>query len=59
LWLAADAKYISVKEVNAKVERTFIRAPGLPQYQFADVGDAEFVADMHVYAFHLGVGFTF
>ena len=59
LWLAADAKYISVKEVKAKVERTFIRAPGLPQYQFAEVGDAEFVADMNVYAFHLGVGFTF
>lgn len=31
-WLAADAKYISVKEVKAKVDRTFIRAPGLPQY---------------------------
>ncbi|WP_300523031.1 OmpW family outer membrane protein [Alcanivorax sp.] len=58
-WLAADAKYISVKEVKAKVDRTFIRAPGLPQYQYAEVGDAEFVADMNVYAFHLGVGFTF
>ncbi|WP_290538771.1 MULTISPECIES: OmpW family outer membrane protein [Alcanivorax] len=58
-WLAADMKYVSVKEVKAKVDRTFIRAPGLPQYQYAEVGDAEFVADMNVYAFHLGVGFTF
>ncbi len=58
-WLAADVKYISVKEVSAKMERTFIRAPGLPQYQYAAVGDAEFVADMNVYAFTLGVGFTF
>lgn len=58
-WLAADVKYISVKEVSAKLESTFIRAPGLPQYQYAAVGDAEFVADMNVYAFTLGVGFTF
>ncbi len=58
-WLAADFKYISVKDVSATVERTFIRAPGLPQYQYAEVGDAEFNADMNVYAFSLGVGFTF
>lgn len=58
-WLAADFKYLSVKDVSATVERTFIRAPGLPQYQYAEVGDAEFNADMNVYAFSLGVGFTF
>ncbi|MCG8392588.1 MAG: outer membrane beta-barrel protein [Pseudomonadales bacterium] len=58
-WLAADFKYVSVKDVTATVERTFIRAPGLPQYQYAEVGDAEFNADMNVYSFTLGVGFTF
>ena len=58
-WLAADFKYISVEDVSATMERTFIRAPGLPQYQYAAVGDAEFNADMNVYAFSLGAGFTF
>ncbi|EKF73559.1 OmpW family protein [Alcanivorax hongdengensis A-11-3] len=58
-WAAADFKYISVPDVTATLEKTYIRAPGLPQYQYAEVGDAEFKADLNNLAFGLGVGFTF
>lgn len=58
-WAALDVKYINVPNVKGTMRRTFIRAPGLPQYEFVEVGDAEFVADMEVLAVHLGLGFTF
>lgn len=41
------------------VEDAYIKPKGLPQYEYAEVGDAEFVADLNTYAFHIGVGLTF
>ncbi|WP_223422814.1 OmpW/AlkL family protein [Alcanivorax limicola] len=58
-WANLDVKYVSVPKVKGTMRRTFIRAPGLPQYEFVEVGDAEFVADMEAFAVHLGIGFTF
>ncbi|WP_245932420.1 OmpW/AlkL family protein [Isoalcanivorax indicus] len=58
-WANIDVKYVSVPKVTATMEGTFIRAPGLPQFQFVEVGDAEFVADLNNIAVHVGVGFTF
>ena len=58
-WANLDVKYVSVPKVRATMENTFIRAPGLPQFQFVEVGDAEFVADLNNIAVHVGLGFTF
>ncbi|WP_231552597.1 OmpW/AlkL family protein [Alcanivorax nanhaiticus] len=58
-WVSADFKYLSVPDVKATVEDAYIKPKGLPQYEYAEVGDAEFVADLNTYAFHIGVGFTF
>ena len=58
-WANLDLKYVSVPDVRAKMEGTFIRAPGLPQYQFIEVGDAEFVADLNNVIVQVGIGFTF
>lgn len=58
-WAALDLKYIRVRDVEAKVEETFVRAPGLPQFQYAEVGTATFNADLNAYGVTLGLGFTF
>ncbi|MDX1804165.1 MAG: OmpW family outer membrane protein [Alcanivorax sp.] len=58
-WATLDIKYISVPNVTATMEKTYIRAPGLPQYQYAEVGDAQFKADLNNLAITLGAGFTF
>lgn len=58
-WTALDFKYISVTGVEATMEETFIRAPGLPQFQHAEVGTATFDADINAYGVTLGLGFTF
>ncbi|KAF0810504.1 outer membrane protein W [Alcanivorax sp. S71-1-4] len=58
-WANLDVKYVSVPDVRATMEGTFIRAPGLPQYQFIEVGDAEFVADLNNILVQVGIGFTF
>ncbi|MED5237974.1 MAG: OmpW family outer membrane protein [Pseudomonadota bacterium] len=58
-WISADYKYISVTDVTATLEKAYIKPKGLPQYDYAEVGDTEFVADLNTHAFHLGIGFTF
>lgn len=58
-WNSADYKYISVTDVTATLENAYIKPKGLPQYDYAEVGDTEFVADLNTHAFHLGIGFTF
>ncbi len=58
-WISADYKYISVTDVTATLENAYIKPKGLPQYDYAEVGDTEFVADLNTHAFHLGIGFTF
>ena len=58
-WGTLDVKYISVPDVTATVDRAYIRAPGLPQFQYVEVGEARINADLNTTAVTLGVGFTF
>ena len=58
-WLTFDTKYISFQGVTATVEDLVVKAPGLPQFQYAEVGDVEYDADINALAYTLGVGFTF
>ncbi|MCG8392640.1 MAG: hypothetical protein MI745_06115 [Pseudomonadales bacterium] len=58
-WLALDAKYVSFPNVTATVEDLVVKAPGLPQFQYAEVGDVEYDADINAFAYSLGIGFTF
>ncbi|ERP85460.1 hypothetical protein Q670_07175 [Alcanivorax sp. P2S70] len=58
-WVTFDTKYISFQDITATVEDLVIKAPGLPQFQYAEVGDVEYDADINALAYTLGIGFTF
>ncbi|KGD66046.1 OmpW family protein [Alcanivorax nanhaiticus] len=58
-WLSLDAKYITFPDISATVENMVVEAPGLPQFPYAEVGDVEYNADINVFAYTLGIGFTF
>lgn len=58
-WMALDAKYITFPGVTATVKDLVVKAPGLPQFQYAEVGDVEYDADINAFAYSMGIGFTF
>ncbi len=58
-WLAFDVKYILIPGVEAVLDEIFLKIPGLPQYDYVRVGDAEITTDIKPLVIHFGVGFDF
>ncbi len=58
-WLALDIKYILIPGVEAVLDEIYLKVPGLPQFDYVRVGDANISTDINPLVIHLGIGFDF